>query len=95
MPQTKRAAYLREKATNFRRLAGEHREAGNPQISNKLVAVAADFKGQAAKLKIAATFADLQRCTEPVGHGVTDLEALAASHAAARLIASATAQRKT
>jgi hypothetical protein len=42
-----------------------------------------------------AAFADLQHCTEAVGHGVTDLEALAASDAAARLIASATDQRKT
>jgi hypothetical protein len=95
MPQTKEAAYLREKATNFRRLAGEHSEAGNPQVSDKLIEVAADFEGQAAKLMIAAAFADLQRGTEAVGHGVTDLEALAASDAAARLIASATDQRKT
>ena len=94
MPQTKRAAYLREKATSFRRVAGEHIEAGNPQISDKLIEVAADFEAQAAKLMIAAAFADLQRCTEAVGHGVTDLKALAASDAAARLIGSATDQRK-
>jgi hypothetical protein len=95
MPQTKRAADLREKATNFRRLAGEHSEAGNPQISDKLIEVAADFEGQAAKLMIAAAFADLQRCTQALGHGVTDLEALAAGNAAALLIASAADQRKT
>jgi hypothetical protein len=37
----------------------------------------------------------LQRCIEAVDRIVTDLEALAASDAAARLIASATDQRKT
>ena len=86
MPQTTKAAYLREKATNFRRLAEGHGNAGNHPISDKLNEVAADFEAQAAKLMMAAAFEDLRR--------VIDLEALAAS-AAARLAASATDQRKT
>jgi cytochrome c556 len=92
MPQTTRAAYLREKATNFRRLAENHGNAGNHQISDKLNEVAADFEGQADKLVIAAASEDLQRCIKAVGHGVT--EALAASDAAARLAASASDQIK-
>jgi hypothetical protein len=95
MPQTKRAAYLREKATNFRRLAGEHGNAGNHQISAKMNEVAADFEGQADKLVITAASEDLQRRIEAVDRGVTNLEAPAASAAAARLVASATDQRKT
>jgi hypothetical protein len=95
MPQTKRAAYLREKATNFRRLAGEHDEAGNRPISDKLIEVAVDFEGQADELVIAAAVEDLRRRIEAIGHGVTDLEALAVSDAAGRLSASATDQRKT
>jgi hypothetical protein len=87
MPQTKRAAYLREKATNFRRLAGEHDEAGNRPISDKLIEVAVDFEGQADELVIAAAVEDLRRRIEAIGHGVTDLEALAASAAAAARLA--------
>jgi hypothetical protein len=94
MPQTKRAAYLREKATDFRRLAGEHDEAGNHPISDKLIEVAVDFEGQADQLVIAAAVEDLQRRIEAIGHGVTDPEALAAS-AATRLALPATDQRKT
>jgi hypothetical protein len=87
MPHATKAEYLREKATNFRRLAEGHGNAGNRPISDKLNEVAADFEAQAAKLMIAAAFEDLRR--------VTDLEALAAAAAAARLAASASDQRKT
>jgi hypothetical protein len=95
MPQTERAAYLREKATNFRRLAEDHGNAGNHQISAKMNEVAADFEGQATKLMIAAASADLPGRVGAVDPGITHLEALATGDVAARLAASATDQRKT
>jgi hypothetical protein len=50
VPDTNRAAYLRERAATFRRLAKEHGEAGSLQISAKMTEVATDFEAQAAKL---------------------------------------------
>jgi hypothetical protein len=50
VPKTARAAYLRERAATFRRLAKEHSAAGSLQISAKMTEVAADFEAQAAAL---------------------------------------------
>jgi hypothetical protein len=62
MPHTNNnAAYLRERAAHFRRLAEQHGNAGNQHIADKLNEVALDFEGQAAELVIAAAFTDLQR----------------------------------
>jgi hypothetical protein len=78
MPQTERAALLREEATNFRRLAGEYSEAGKHHVSDKLIEIAVDFEGQTFKLATAPASEGLQRCIEAVDRIVTDLEALAA-----------------
>jgi hypothetical protein len=60
MPQTQRAAYLRERAASFRRLAEDHGKAGNLQMSAKMTEVAADFEAQAANL-VAGTTVDLRQ----------------------------------
>jgi hypothetical protein len=78
MPQITRAAYLRERAVNFRRLAEDHGKAGNHQISAKMTEVAADFEAQATELVIAGAATGLRRRIEAVDRGVADLEALAA-----------------
>jgi hypothetical protein len=51
MPQLKRAAYLRERAANFHRLAKDYDEAGNHPVCAKLTQVAADLQAQAAALE--------------------------------------------
>ena len=50
MPKAIEAAYLRERAANFRRLAKAHIEAGSLQISAKMTEVAVDFEAQAIAL---------------------------------------------
>jgi hypothetical protein len=50
VPKTIKAAYLRERAANFRRLAKAHVEAGSLQISAKMTEVAVDFEAQAVAL---------------------------------------------
>ena len=45
------AAYLRERAAAFRKLAKEHVIARSLQISGKMTEVAADFEAQAAELE--------------------------------------------
>jgi hypothetical protein len=79
MPQIKRAAYLRERAVDFRRLAENHGKAGNHQISAKMTEVAADLEAQAAELAIAGAATEVQRRIETVDRGVAYLEALAAA----------------
>jgi hypothetical protein len=50
VPETITAAYLRERAANFRRLAKEHGAAGSVQISAKMSEVALDLEAQAVAL---------------------------------------------
>jgi hypothetical protein len=50
VPKAIKAAYLRERAANFRRLAKAHIEAGSLQISAKMTEVAVDFEAQAIAL---------------------------------------------
>jgi hypothetical protein len=51
VPEINRPAYLRERATDFRRLAKAHGTAGSHQISAKLTEVATDLEAQAAALE--------------------------------------------
>jgi hypothetical protein len=51
VPQINRAAYLRERAVNLRRLAKDYDEAGQRPVSDKLMEVAVDFDAQAATLE--------------------------------------------